>query len=346
MQLFPNLQKPIRKLEKIRLEEQRKKEALQAANVLANNAIGSASDPSFGPNLSHSPNSVQLPASPNALYRSAPLGPTQMTKQSNGNGDEIGLQAVSSPGNGSWPRLDNLGFSFSPQVNVQYEPNTGPVVPLTGVPQRSYQFQRPPSSVVNASSGISPPFVLSSQMEPPSNQSFCGNNYTSLWPEEDKIVGMKRPYPFSLESPPPTPSFLRNSHPTFAASRSRSDELPSSSSGYTAQTEPRNKYIRDGPSNSTPLPEQNPSEVIRDDVPLNGDFLTLAPPVNSKNKHPFDYSGHQGPEISDNKSLPSQQGPSVSKEQPFSFFPIKSPTDQITDQRNGNGDKETKLISI
>ncbi|XP_011082736.1 transcription factor SOX-4 isoform X3 [Sesamum indicum] len=257
----------VAQLEKIRLEEQRKKEALQAANVLANNAIGSPSDtasvqcPNFGSSLSPSPNSVPLPQSPtnfpspNALYRSAPPVPVQITKQLDG---ELGLQLISGPGNGNWPRLwngeyshegenqrvEHLGFAFRPpQVNLPYETNAA-VVPLPSVPQRSYQLQRPSSSssVVNFSSGISPSSVLSSQMEPPSNQSLRGNSYTSSRPEEDKMVGMKRSYPFSLESPTAT-SFPGNFHPAIAASRSRSDELPSCSSEYTVPTEPRNKYM-------------------------------------------------------------------------------------------------------
>lgn len=167
----------VAQLEKIRLEEQRKREALQAANVLANNAIGSVNDaatclavrcPSFGPTLSPSPNLVPHPPSPtnfpspNALYRSAPSVPTQITKQLNQGGVDIGLQAISSPGNGNWSRLwngeynlegekhrvDYLGVAFRPQVNLQYESNA-PVGPLPSLPQRSYQFQQPSSPVVS-----------------------------------------------------------------------------------------------------------------------------------------------------------------------------------------------------
>lgn len=57
------------------------------------------------------------------------------------------------------------------------------------------------------------------------------------------MVGMKRPYPFSLESPPP-PSLLCNFRPSYAASSSRPDELALCSSGYTSVAEPRNKCIR------------------------------------------------------------------------------------------------------
>ncbi|KAK4398336.1 hypothetical protein Sango_1309100 [Sesamum angolense] len=314
----------VAQLEKIRLEEQRKKEALQAANVLANNAIGSPSDtasvqcPNFGSSLSPSPNSVPLPQSPtnfpspNALYRSAPPVPVQITKQLEG---ELGLQSISGPGNGNWPRLwngeyshegenqrvEHLGFSFRPpQVNLPFESNAA-VLPLPSVPQRSYQLQRPSSSssVVNVSSGISPSSVLSSQMEPLQTKVFV----------------------------------------------------------ETAIHRRGQRKIRDGPSNSSALHEQNPSDIIRDNQRLNGDFLTLAPPVaaspplNSKYKHPSGYSGHQGAELSDFKSLASQENlrsqihhlePGGSTEQPFSFFPVKSQNHV----NNGNGEKGEQLISI
>ncbi|KAI3466068.1 hypothetical protein Pfo_022731 [Paulownia fortunei] len=207
---------------------------------------------------------------------------------------------------------------------------------------------------VNSSSGISSSSVLSSQMEPPSNQSFRGNNYTPLWTEEDKMVGMKRSYPFSLDSPP-APSLHCNFHPSYAASISKSDELASCTNRCTAHMEHRNKCIKEGLSNSNPLPERNPNEVTSDNGRLNGDFLTLAPPavasppLDSKHKNPLDYSGHQGHELSEYECMPSQEyaksqihqpGPSGSVEQSFTFFPIKLRTNQTTTHvSNGNGEK-------
>ncbi|KAL0353810.1 UNVERIFIED_CONTAM: hypothetical protein Sangu_0962300 [Sesamum angustifolium] len=368
----------VAQLEKIRLEEQRKKEALQAANVLANNAIGSPSDtasvqcPNFGSSLSSSPNSVPLPQSPtnfpspNALYRSAPPVPVRITKQLEG---ELGLQSISGPGNGNWPRLwngeynhegenqrvEHLGFAFRPpQVNLPFESNAA-VLPLPSVPQRSYQLQRPSSSSSVVSQVLlddTMDFTIISIKFPDGAPFKPKSSWKQLYivePEEDKMVGMKRSYPFSLESPPAT-SFPGNFHPAIAASRSRSDELPSCSSEYTVPTEPRNKCMRDGPSNSSALHEQNPSDIIRDNQRLNGDFLTLAPPVaaspplNSKYKHPSGYSGHQGAELSDFKSMASQENlrsqihhlePGGSTEQPFSFFPVKSQSHV----NNGNGEK-------
>ncbi|KAL6529684.1 hypothetical protein OROGR_015307 [Orobanche gracilis] len=323
----------VAQLEKLRLEEQRKKEALRGANASAKNVI-----------VYSGSGSVQCPN--NDSYRSTgPCGPAQITNDGVGvGGGEIRLQGVC-----SWPRLwngecnnveggDHVGFSFGyPQFNcnLQYDPNNASVLALSGgVPQRSYQFQRPPPSMMNASTGISPLSVSSPQIEPPSIQSVRSSNYTPS-PlhdhDDDKIaVGMKRSYPFSLESQT-MPSFLGNLRcRTYSSSISRSDEYPSCSS-----TEPRNK---DDPGNSTTVPEQNTSE----DVSIIGDFLTLAPPVaaslhlNTKNKHPFHYLGHQGPNISDIRSSSSQEN-IPREQQPFSFFPIKSRSD-IRVRRNGSGE--------
>ncbi|CAA0808557.1 Unknown protein [Striga hermonthica] len=314
----------VAQLEKLRIEEQRKKEALLAANVLANNAIGPGNESLAGRNIGGGPIPKSL----------SPVGPAHMTNQSSDGGGEDTLwsgECNSSclEGGGMEKQkvfVDNAGFLFGgPQVNVnlRFEPG----VPV--LPQRPYQFQRPPSQMVNVSSPIS-----SSRIEPPSIQNVRGNNYTPSWPEDDKIVGIKRLYPFSLEGPQ-TPSFLGGNVQTTYG------ELASCSN------EPRNKYTRDSASNST-LSVQNPSE----DERLIGGFLSLAPPSNTKNKHqPLDFLGHdQGPDLSDHKSLSTQEniksrqshqlGSSSSNERAFTFFPIKSQTEN---SRNGNGDKGEKL---
>lgn len=170
----------VAQLEKIRLEEQQKKESLQAANILAKNAIGSPSDTSpflavqkFRPSFSPFHNSVPLPPpsptnlpSPNALYGHALSVPNveilperssvQIPKQSNPGGGEIGSKAIScgnlprlwggeyNPG-GEKQRLDHHGFAFDRQMNLSFESNI-PVLPLPIVSQRSHQFEQPSSS--------------------------------------------------------------------------------------------------------------------------------------------------------------------------------------------------------
>lgn len=332
----------VAQLEKIRLEEQRKREAVVAANALANNAIGSVNDaapslavpsPCFGP----------LPAnfeSPNTLFRSPPSIPIQISNHLNGGVEDASLQAISGSGNGIWSRLWNggdysLGAAF-PQGNLQFESNAV----AAPMPQRSFRFHQPATPVVNPSA------VLTSYMEPPSNQNIHGSNCASLWPEEYKMVGMKRSYPFSLERPPAR-SFFGHFDPSSIASKSRSDELPSCSNGYTTQTEARNIYMsfsRDGRPNSSLLPEQNPREVLRDGWRLNGDFLTLAPPAaalpasNSKHKYPLDFSSSEGPEENTRNQV-HHSGPSRSREEPFSFFPVRSDIDETALVNNGSGEK-------
>ncbi|KAL2483572.1 uncharacterized protein Fot_45016 [Forsythia ovata] len=378
----------VAQLEKIRLDEQQKKEAaLQAANFLANNAIGSHGDstaclaipsPSVRPNFCSSSNSIPLPPpsptdlpSPNFLYMPVQSSKNvkvllpnsvQLSKHLNVGGKEIGLPAISSPGQGNWPRLwngeqnlegekqilDHRRFAFWPRVKFPYESNAL-VLPL---PQRSHQFQHPSSSsTVNVSSGTSSSSVLKFQMEPPSNQIFHDNNYAPLSPKDEKMVGMKRSYPFSLESPT-APSCQCKFRPTYVTSTSRSDESASCSNGCTNHLEPSCKYIREDPPNTSPLPEQNDSGVIRENKELNGDFLTLAPPAPAtqplKHKHPLAYSGYREQELTDFGCLSSQElakdsiqrpGPSRSIERPpFSFFPTKMQIDQaIIHARDGNG---------
>ncbi|KAM0063381.1 putative SPEAR family protein [Helianthus debilis subsp. tardiflorus] len=97
-------------------------------------------------------------------------------------------------------RLYNIdgGNSYPYQYQYQYqypEPNA-----LTWP-----QFHAQRSSMVNVSLGAtSSSSVMSNlQIEPPSNQSYCANKHTSYQPDGDKMVGMKRPYPFSMENIPP-----------------------------------------------------------------------------------------------------------------------------------------------
>ncbi|CAI9787722.1 unnamed protein product [Fraxinus pennsylvanica] len=373
----------------MRLEEQQKKEAaLQAANVFANNAVGSHSDstaclaipcPSFRPNLCPSSTSTPLPPpspsdlpSPNFLYRPVQLSKNvevvhqnsvQLSKPLNIGENEVGLPAISGPGQGKWPRLwngeqnlegegrmlDHRRFAFWPRVNFPYESNAL-VLPL---PQRSHQYHHPPSSMVNVSSGTSSSSVLKFQMEPPSNQSFCDNNCAPLSPKEEKMVGMKRSYPFSPESPT-APSCQCKSQPAHFTSISRSDESASCSNGCTNHLEPSTKHIRDDAPNISPLPEKNASGVIRENKELNGDFLTLAPPapatqpLNVKYKHPLAYSGYREEELFEFGCPSSQeftkdaiQRPGSSRlieQPPFSFFPTKVEIDRATiSARDGIG---------
>ncbi|KZV51950.1 hypothetical protein F511_08560 [Dorcoceras hygrometricum] len=285
----------VAQLEKMRMEEQQKNDSIEISN--------------FRPPFPNSPNPIPLPpprqtslVSPNALFRH-----TQLVSHSETLHQSPVPKAITSPRCGDWSTisngelnlegesrmLDGHGLTFQPRVNVSYDTNAS-VLPLPSVPQRSLQSHQLPSSSSSLTANPSPSSVSSYRMELPSNQIFRSNNYIPMYPEEDKMVGMKRAYPFSLETPP-APSFNRNFHSTYSASISKSEELGSCSNRYTVHLEPRNKYIREGPSNSSPLHERNHSEVTTDSRKLNGDFLSLAPPAavpllaNSNSKHAVSY---------------------------------------------------------
>ncbi|KAL1563759.1 protein SPEAR2 [Salvia divinorum] len=231
----------VAQLEKIRIEEEQKK-------VIASSpSDGGGATSFFGvekftrPNLAPFHNSPP-PPSPNSLFRHTQSAPNIEILQdgcsvSNG---EIGLRPM------LWAGDYNHHHPFVP-----YESPASAVLP-----QRSHHFQAPSSSMVNS---ISPSSVLTCHLEPPSNQSSLPSNYAPQWEKDGKMVGMKRSYPLSLQSPPPQ------------------HDLALCSSGYT---EPRKKCSIRGSE------WIRPSEVVGDGEALNGDFLTLAPPSSTNPSQP------------------------------------------------------------
>ncbi|XP_042023760.1 uncharacterized protein LOC121771023 isoform X2 [Salvia splendens] len=258
----------VAQLEKIRVEELMKKEVLAAPN-----AIGSVTD------ATPSPSPLNFRSS-NTLCRS------WTADHDHRNTNAAGFR----------PPV-NLNASASASASAS-------AAALPSVPHRFFRFQQPASPLVN-------PYSSSAlHMEPPSNQNHlhCSNSYASSslpWPE---MVGMKRPYPFFLESLPG------------AHLESGYDELASCGSGYAAQKGPRNVYTRDGPSNSSTPSEQGST---RDDGRLDGDFLTLAlPPPNSKHAYAIDDFGCQWPE-DDERRQGHRLIASRSMEEPFNLFPAR-----------------------
>ncbi|PPD68722.1 hypothetical protein GOBAR_DD34401 [Gossypium barbadense] len=77
--------------------------------------------------------------------------------------------------------------------------------------------------------------ILNYQMEPPSNQSYYGN-CTCLLPEHDKVIGMNRSCPLSLDNAPPTS--IHNKYPSMVRSITGEVEATSSSNGSGFNFEP------------------------------------------------------------------------------------------------------------
>ncbi|KAJ8561023.1 hypothetical protein K7X08_027213 [Anisodus acutangulus] len=365
----------VAQLERIRLEgeEQHKKDPIfQTPNVL----IAPKSVP-FRPSMMDLPskNCVFRPSAsalvldgfhPKSLQSSKPLGELSWTSVSGpGSGDncsklwscEYSPERESQQGN-----RNRHGVVFGPNVDFPNELHN-PILPLPSVLQRSQQYQQPScsSSMMNISSGISSSSsVLNYQMEPPSNQNYYSCNYLPLWPEEVKMVGMKRPYPFSPEFPP-VPQFHCKFPPGCVSLPSRSPESASCSNDCAASLESGNLLKREVPSGSRNLSESKPRNVVRQNKALNGDFLTLAPPTAA---FPYQHSSSstlQSQEIVTLESVTCQRGAeepttssalSRSVQQPiFGFFPTaKLQIDQEgTNKRNchvevgGNVDLNMKL---
>ncbi|XP_043698575.1 uncharacterized protein LOC122649468 [Telopea speciosissima] len=186
--------------------------------------------------------------------------------------------------NGDVPRLDHgLACRTHLQNETSYPiwHSSPPVVNDRKQPHSSTMVTVPPFT--SSSSGLGFP------MELPSNQSiFSNSNYTppSPWPEEEKMVGIKRPWPFSLENlpfPSKIPSIIQ---PIY---RPEEQSLCGNSNGSTFKLEPGDCIISEGTSGSTALhttwrgtrSELNHKNGIKENGTLQGDFLTLGPPATS-----------------------------------------------------------------
>ncbi|GMI74166.1 hypothetical protein HRI_001085900 [Hibiscus trionum] len=314
----------VAQLEKIRIEEQQKKDA----SILPCSQSPVVVSP---PRATHKP-SVPVPASascfplpiPSFLPSNSMFRPPFPTTNTDVNTVPLTCNGsvVHNGQNKLWGscdcEYDNIekecsgldpGLAFRTSLSLPYE--SEPIWPLPGLMQRAAQqtFQQTPSSMVNLSSRTSSTSVLNFQMEPPSNQSYYGN-CAPLLPEDDKVVGMKRSYPFSLDNAPGPPIFSK--YPPIVHSINGQVEAASSSNGSTFNFEPGTPSFREGPSCSTSNMESKSKKSIKQNGAFDGDFLTLAPPTttpmcsSSKFKHPSAMLPYYNFELPDLESLAYQ----------------------------------------
>ncbi|XP_016453256.1 uncharacterized protein LOC107777683 [Nicotiana tabacum] len=303
----------VAQLERIRLEEQHiKDETLHSPNVLSPNSIVSSQDSTLRPTLNSSSISSQTRlASKNCEFRPNPSKTTGMIGEG-----EMNLSAILGPGYDDCSKLWSSEYNteeenkklyqyggVKPDLNLSHEPQI-PIFSLPNKLLRSQQYQQPPcsSSMVNISSSVG-----NLHMEPPSNQSYNGCHYLPLWPEEVKMVGIKRPYPFPPEYPP-VPAFQK--FPLcYIAPVSGSHESASFSSECAVNSESGTHHKREVPLKSRTLSEVKPRNVVRGNRVLNGDFLTLAPPtaVGKGNQQDLSNSASQNSELFKFETVPFQE---------------------------------------
>ncbi|XVE80047.1 hypothetical protein DITRI_Ditri14bG0107800 [Diplodiscus trichospermus] len=336
----------VAQLEKIRIEEQQKKDAAVAAILPSPSSVISPPTthhkssylplpiPTFHPSnrsCSSSASSIPFPpdlSPPNSIFR-IPLSVQNIDVVGTANTVPLtcsgspawhpgaavlpGNDSVNNSGHKFWSSCEyniekecsglDPGLAFRTNLNLPYE--SEPIWPLPSWMQRVQPFQQPSSSMVNLSSKTSSTSVLNFQMEPPSNQSYYAN-CAPLLPEDEKVVGMKRSYPFSLDNAP-SPPVLSN-YPHIVHSINGQVEAASSSNGSAFNFKPGTPNFREGPSCSTSNLDSKSKKSIKQD----GDFLTLAPPTtssicsSSKIKHPPSNLIYYNYELPDLESLTSQ----------------------------------------
>ncbi|XP_058095698.1 uncharacterized protein LOC131241075 isoform X2 [Magnolia sinica] len=341
----------VAQLEKIRLEELQKKDAAAAA----------AGSPHFLVPLPHHPPCLSDLPSPNSIFKtSVPfsnldlIGPPPVPPYACDGGGSGGGRG----GHGflpvAWNGLDadkarklDHGFQFHPHLPEEVHP----ILRYSAVLQRNQQQQ--PSLLASASTSPSSSSGVNLQMEPPSNQSYCSNPTPPPRAEEERMVGMKRPWPFSLDNPLSGVAPFHCKLPPSAPIHDRWDE---SSCGWRDPCDPikfssGNSIFRDG--SSTSFGRESPTKNIKENGSLDGEFLTLGPPISSpnlKSKQPISipashYGGFNLISLpGSNEDMFIRSGVPVQQQTFYSFLPVnpKGQTKSLK-ERKGEGSESVDL---
>ncbi|XP_077228750.1 uncharacterized protein LOC143861743 [Tasmannia lanceolata] len=329
----------VAQLEKIRLEEQKK-----------NASTSLISFPPHSP-IPFPPQSPTDLVSSNSLFKSSisisnfellspplPPPPPPPPPPSPPYSQEIGLGFMPPPV--LWNPLDfNHDWegrkfdTFRPPFHNDSSSSSNPV----WRPPVFLQRKQEPYPVMNfsTSSGVN------LQREPPSNQSYYSNS-TRSWPQEERMVGMKRPWPFALDDPPANTFHYK--FPPFVPPSHRYEELSSSFDAFKMDS--KNPILfREGRSNSSTIPSSSNTYQADDINPTKENecmdecFLTLAPPATTSNLKP------ELPPFQGSMKVEFLRTSASGPPQPFySFLPVgpTSHTANSSDQR-GEGSESVDL---
>ncbi|KAK1395559.1 Actin cytoskeleton-regulatory complex protein pan1 [Heracleum sosnowskyi] len=362
----------VAQLEKIRLEEQQKRDAIfQVPSAIVSPSNSSSCLASQCSNFRPDVSSYLTSASPidhpltNKINRLPPVIPNRTdivrsnSVSNNGGECEMGWQDTTSAGRGSWSMLWNDEFNLEGDANFKldhqgsnalrssvnlFSETKNSIWPLPGGMPRSHPSQEAcPSSMVNVSIGTSSSSVMNFQTEPPSNQRYHGNKSMLLWPAEERMAGLKRSYPFSIDEAP-VPSFNCRFPPTYASQIPRTDESASLCSETTFDFVQASPLLIEGPSGSSGISEHNKRNIIKENGGFNNHFLTLAPPTP---KDPPSYLDPCIRELPDFDALPYQGAPddpvrlpglTQSVEKPFFSFLPSAQNGRSTVTKSNNND--------
>ncbi|CAL0326523.1 unnamed protein product [Lupinus luteus] len=351
----------VAQLEKIILEEQQK---INATSILPSPFSASSTKPSYMPlpiqNLHPSPPDFMTHLS--LQHMDAKVSSTVQLGNSGSGGSECGnwpnVSVLSRHGN--VPKLSFNEFAFQKEgfgvdpglpflPYLPYESNSNNSNwPVPNLMQRTTQYPHSASTMVNVSPGTSSTIpVPHFSIEPPSNQNYSGSVVPIRPPEKVwrlvQMIGMKRPYPFSMDFPP-VPTF-NYKMPT--SSDMRTNATISCGNGSRFNFDAGNSTFREFQSCSASNSEPRSKKCHRESENFNGNFLTLAPPSPSpcppsklkssptslafhNHQYPeFEYRSCQG-NVEDEIRLPQAHNRFNQQEQPlYSFLPPAAKEAQI-----------------
>ncbi|XP_068654118.1 protein SPEAR2 [Aristolochia californica] len=335
----------VAQLEKIRLEEQQKKEA--AAGSSSCFVVPLPADAS-SPN-SHFQAGISIP---NLEIFNPPPPPLPVPITPYMQRDIITKQVVSGPLTMIWNGLRFDQHDVDPLFSSRSLLHNDPIPPSGLFSTKQLPQLQQLSSLVN----VSPPSSSSGvnlQMEPPSNQSYCSNS-TPIWPEEERMAGLKRSWPFAVEHAPGSLTSYLRKLPTFTSSSNELEEFTGVPDSF--KFDPGSTIFREGPgpsSNTVQLEYPNPGKCTKQSGAMDGGFLSLAPPTTpliSKFKQPISYDEldshrNQGSmeEVLDRIDR-SKQEQSLQQQPFYSFFPAGPTSSAATSSdRRGNGAESVDL---
>ncbi|XP_020201946.1 protein SPEAR2 [Cajanus cajan] len=296
----------VAQLEKLRLEE----EKTNAANAISSSPTNSPYDFHLQiPNLLRS----NQPSSPNSL----PSSTVSLVNTSGGGPHDLEFEK------------NNFGLDSGLALAKVLPCDSNPIRPFPNWVQRSqqqYQQHHPPSSMVSVSSETSSTTLPHSSTEPPSNQNYS-LSYVSKR-QEEKMKGVKRPNPFSLDIPPVSYSDFKL---LTSAAPLKASETISCGSGREFNLDFGNSTLREVLSPSASNSKLILKKSKKENNNFGGDFLRLAPPtpcLNSKLKSPSTSLAFlpQGNMVD---QVPSPSGYNQQQQQWYNFLPPAAKVVQI-----------------
>ncbi|CAJ2659710.1 unnamed protein product [Trifolium pratense] len=192
---------------------------------------------------------------------------------------------VSLPNNGVFGNVPKLWNSheldFEKENGLPFLPSlpfdSNQIWPMPNWVQRTQFHHQHSSQLVNNSAGTSSTHVPQLSIEPPSNQNHSINGGTPARPAEKMMIGMKRPYPFSLDFPqaPALTYKLPPPNAEIGGTNSRRTSCESESGFHFVAG---NSTSRESQSCSASNSDPNSKRRDKGIKELDGNFLTLAPP--------------------------------------------------------------------